>query len=525
MAAARLVNSGVLHKRLLTWRQLYTMASPRLAQTRCQSTVPKLDVENVKTTPVKSFEDMPGFKGNIFATIIRTIKVIRSGNLKRPWIFYDEQRQLFGDIYKYKIGALQTVVVNIPEDVEFVLRREGKYPRRVDMPWKDYRDLRNYKYGILTLDGADWQRNRTALSKRILRPREVLTYTTPVNDVITDLLQKVRRLRRSDNIVPGLENSLFAWALDSACSVILSKKLNLLDDKPNPQAQAFIEAVHDMFRTTVDLFVVPVSIQKKINTKAWRTHVKSWDVIFDTAKLLIDERMNEVVKISSSENMDEEEVDFLTFLVAKSKLETDEIYSNCTELLAAAVDTTSNAFLWVLDCVSKRPDVQDKLFREVSKVVPQGELPTYQHVNQMPYLKAVVKETIRLFPPAINLIRILSQDIVVQGYNIPAETAILIPIWGMSRDPRYFEDPLQFKPERWLRNEHEHFDGFRSLPFGFGPRMCIGKRLAELEMHLALARISRDFILESTTDTSPILSTVLTPDRPLNLKFIDRVMS
>ncbi|XP_070548935.1 cytochrome P450 27C1-like [Ptychodera flava] len=226
--------------------------------------------------------------------------------------------------------------------------------------------------------------------------------------------------------------------------------------------------------------------------------------------------------MAAAEDIGIEGADLVTYMITKGTLSVDEIYANATELLAATVDTTANTMLWTLYCFAKHPRVQDALYEETERVVPRGETPTPEHVNQMPYLKAIVRESMRLYPPIANLARILDKDISVGGYQIPAGTAIVGQMWLMSRDPKCFSDPLEFRPERWIRVEKEHFYGFKSLPFGYGPRMCIGKRLAELEIYLTLARLCQNFILTSTTDVKVKMTTLALPDRPLNLKFIDR---
>ncbi|XP_070562923.1 sterol 26-hydroxylase, mitochondrial-like isoform X1 [Ptychodera flava] len=491
------------------------------------ATSPKEESNTADTKNEKSFDEIPEFNMGTFKNVLFMVDAIFRGTMQKPWPMLTKLRQDFGPIWKQRFGKFVMVSLADPQLFETVLRNEGKYPRRVPFePWIAHREERKLGLGVLLHEGADWHRNRTALSKRMMRPREVASYTDAVNDVITDLTNKVVRARdghKKDNIVPDIENILFTWSLDSACAIILNKKLNLLDDKPHPEAQEFIQAVHDMFDTTLWLFFVPTRVHQKFNSWIWKKHARAWDIIYATAKKLIDEKMNDVTKrMAAGEEIDTEEADFVTYMVAQGSLEIDEIYANATELLAAAVDTTSNTFLWTLYCVAKYPHAQTALYEEIKRVVPAGETPTHEHINRMPYLKAVLRETMRLHPPVINISRIVEKEVTVAGYHMPAGTLFAGQTWLMGRDPEYFEDPLEFQPERWIRDEKEHFYGFKSLPFGYGPRMCIGKRLAELEIHLALARLCQKFILEPTTDVEAKMTTIVAPDRPLNLKFIDR---
>ncbi|XP_002730846.1 1,25-dihydroxyvitamin D(3) 24-hydroxylase, mitochondrial-like [Saccoglossus kowalevskii] len=472
-------------------------------------------------SPVKPFEELPGTPLGFFRNMVFNIRNVLNGEFNKPFNMLSRFKKEYGPIWRQQFGSIVFIMLTDVIDIEKVCRHEGKYPRRVEFsPWVLARSDLKEDMGVLLSEGADWHRNRVALSKRMLRPKQVATYTDPVNDVITDMLAKIERTRTSaneNNLVPDIENILFSWALDSACSVILSKKMGLLDDKPHPEAHRFIQSVHDVFSTTLLLFVVPATIQKFLRTPIWRKHVTAWDNIFTTAKKLIDVRVDEIVKLGATGD-----VDFLTYMVGRKSLSSSEIYADATELLMAAVDTTSSAFIWTLYNVARHPQVQEALYEEVNRVIPKGKIPTHEDINKLPYLKAILKETTRLYPPVVNVSRILETDIVVSGYNVPAGTALNMAIWMVARDPQYFDDPDKFKPERWLREENESFNGFKLLPFGFGPRMCIGKRLAELEIHLALARISQKYILESTTDVEATMTMLQIPDRPLNLRFIDR---
>ncbi|XP_070562972.1 1,25-dihydroxyvitamin D(3) 24-hydroxylase, mitochondrial-like [Ptychodera flava] len=479
------------------------------------------EADGIDSKDVKSFDEIPG------PGMLEVMKAVLSGQLQKPWKLIHQFKRDYGPIWKQKLGSNNLVTLTDPKDFEFVLRNEGKYPRRVQIdPWLIHRQERNLGLGVLLHEGADWHRNRAALSKRMMRPREVATYSDTVNDVITDLVNSLVRGRSNygkDNIVPEIENTVFKWSLDSACSVILNKKLNLLDDKPHPEAQEFIQAVHDMFESLMWLFIFPVHLHKRFNSKPWRKQLRAWDTIFALAKTLIDERVNDVTKrLTSGEDIDVEGTDFITYLFIKGTLEIDEIYANATELLAAAVDTTSNTFLWVLYCLAKHPHVQESLYEEIKRVVPTGESPTHEHVNRMPYLKAVLRETMRVYPPVTQIGRILDRDVIIRGYRIPAKTVIGSNVWLIGQDPANFPDPLEFRPERWIRKENEQFYGFKALPFGYGPRMCIGKRLAELEIHLATIRVCDQFTLEPTCDVEAKVTTITAPDRPLNLRFINR---
>nr|XP_006629368.1 PREDICTED: 25-hydroxyvitamin D-1 alpha hydroxylase, mitochondrial [Lepisosteus oculatus] len=169
--------------------------------------------------------------------------------------------------------------------------------------------------------------------------------------------------------------------------------------------------------------------------------------------------------------------------------------------------------------------VQSALRREVEGVLGGREVPGAVDVAQMPLMKAVVKEVLRLYPviPA-NARVIADRDIQVGGYLIPKKTLITLCHFATSRDPRFFSSPARFWPERWLSREEGHHP-YASVPFGVGKRSCIGRRIAELELYLALARILTRFEVKPDPEggeVRPMTRTLLVPQSHISLQFIER---
>lgn len=153
------------------------------------------------------------------------------------------------------------------------------------------------------------------------------------------------------------------------------------------------------------------------------------------------------------------------------------------DMLTAGVDTTSSALSCILYCIAKNPEKQEKLREEIMRVLPtkDSEL-TVENMKNLPYLRAVVKEGLRLFPPTVGTMRATSQDMVFQGYQIPRDSNVILCGMELYKDKAYFKKPKEFFPERWLKKSEEYIHckpshNFAYIPFGMGARMCIGKRL------------------------------------------------
>lgn len=161
-------------------------------------------------------------------------------------------------------------------------------------------------------------------------------------------------------------------------------------------------------------------------------------------------------------------------------------------LLLAGHETTALALSWTWYLLSQNPSAEARLHEELDRTLL-GRSPTPDDLDRMPYLNAVIRESLRLYPPAYTIGRSSIEPIELGGYCFPTETVFLLPTFVTQRDSRYFDDPLAFRPERWLDGLTPESLGFRYFPFGGGPRRCIGQGFALMEAGLVLATLASRF--------------------------------
>jgi cytochrome P450 len=163
-------------------------------------------------------------------------------------------------------------------------------------------------------------------------------------------------------------------------------------------------------------------------------------------------------------------------------------------LFIAGHETSANALAWTWMLLAQHPAVEEKLLAEVDCVLG-DRAPTADDVPKLPYTAQVLHESMRLYPPSWALGREAVEEVDLNGYRLPRGSQVIIPQWALQRDPRYFERPGSFEPERWSGDLARRLPKGVFIPFGAGPRACIGNSFAVMETVLVLATIARRFRL------------------------------
>ncbi|PIO41089.1 25-hydroxyvitamin D-1 alpha hydroxylase, mitochondrial [Aquarana catesbeiana] len=468
----------------------------------------------------KSLADVPGPSAISFLT-----DIFCRGGLSRLHELQLQGKAKYGPVWKASFGPILTVHVADPSLIEQVLRQEGKHPIRSDLSsWKDYREYRGHSYGLLTAEGEEWQQFRSILGKYMLKPKEVEGYSDVFNDVVGDLIKKLnhQRSQNPNQVVKDISSEFYRFGLEGISSVLFDSRIGCLQTTIPEETEKFIKSINTMFVMTLLTMAMPRFLHK-IFKKPWQKFCESWDYMFSFAKGHIDQRMADIAeKVSRGEKV---EGKFLTYYLAQEKIPMKAVYGNVTELLLAGVDTISSTLSWTLYELARHPQVQSALYKEVTDVQQGRTIATAADVAKMPLMKAVVKEVLRLYPVIPGNARVVSdRDIQIGEYTIPKKTLITLCHYATSRDKKFFSEPDEFKPERWLKKDECHHP-YASIPFGFGKRSCIGRRIAELEVYLALSRILTHFEVRPECPGSlvkPMTRTLLVPDREINIQFLDR---
>jgi cytochrome P450 len=246
------------------------------------------------------------------------------------------------------------------------------------------------------------------------------------------------------------------------------------------------------------------------NTPKWKQFNKTFDKLEDISL--------EFVKTAEEINKSkpaEERLDLIHFMKQEG-LNDSQVFKNATSMFIVGSDSTSNSLLWLLHNLGRFPEAQKKLREEIFSVLGKSKPIVSEDIRQLKYLRNTIKESLRLTPTLHGLVRFFDKPMVVSGYEIPPKVPIILSLLTANVDPNYFPDPKNFKPERWF-NEGHPLQKWINLPFGFGPRMCQGFRISELEMYICMAKLVQNFEWISEEEVEPKLETFTKPDRPLKI--------
>ncbi|XP_027569035.2 cytochrome P450 3A29-like [Pipra filicauda] len=207
-------------------------------------------------------------------------------------------------------------------------------------------------------------------------------------------------------------------------------------------------------------------------------------------------------------------------------LSDEEILAQALIFVFAGYETTSSTLSYIAYNLAIHPDVQQRLQDEVDAYLPNKATPTYDAITQMEYLDMVVNESIRLYPAGGRLERVCKQTVEISGVTIPKDVVVMIPAFVLHRDPQYWPDPDEFRPERFSKENKESLDPYTFLPFGAGPRNCIGMRFALLVVKVAVVVLLQNFFFRTCRDTPiPLVldsKGFMQPKKPIVLKMVPR---
>jgi cytochrome P450 len=397
-----------------------------------------------------------------------------------PAGFLVEMRKTYGNVVQFPLPILPVYLVTHPDDVDRVMRINAKNYGKRTIQYENLALVTGD--GLLAADTPSWKRQR-----KLIQPafhHEAIMRVGPDTVLVTDrMLKNWQKL--PDNTVVDIDDDMMHAALE-----IVGRSLFGTDLAGDVEKTA--QATLDALDIIVARARTPITFPKWIPTPNNRKLAKALKQLDGAVQRILDERK----KITAIAGVDRD-VDMLDLLLAthddEGGLNSKELRDQIVTFIVAGHETVASSLTWTWWLLGSHQDVQTKLQKEVDEVL-QGRSPEVKDVANLSYTRAVVDEALRIFPPGWVVSRRSLGDDVLGGYEIPEKAVVIISPWATHRHPEAWNQAESFDPTRFMPDAPTPPKG-TYLPFGIGPRMCIGKDFAILESVLMIARIAQEWNL------------------------------
>ena len=397
------------------------------------------------------------------------------------------------------------------------------YARSKDEFFKDNK-------GLLSTQGEEWEISRKKVQGPMLRPKSAVTYTDMIEAVALDFIEeKIVKLRnpKTNQMPENFLQETYRWGLESVSCFALDTRLGCLDPTLTEDSEQvkMINAVSTIFALSSDLDN-SAQLWRYLPSKELNKYQKTLDIFKNIACKYIFASWNSIEARKASDISAKDEPSLLEQFF-NNGVDKPTAVVMALDMMFAGIDTASHTVCFTLYHLAQNPHTQERLVSEIRDQFS-GDMTAKigrKSLDKMPYLKAVVKEALRLNSPAIGNIREIVEPMELGGYHIPAGAHVIPFHHFMMNNPEYVKDPKVFRPERWVKGDplYEDIHPFVHLPFGHGPRMCIGRRFAERGIYILLIKILQRFRIEwHHGELGVLIKTISFPDKPMKFTFIDR---
>ena len=391
-----------------------------------------------------------------------------------PMGFLLDAFHTYGDLFSFRIGPNRIFVVSRAELIQDVLVKQASKIRKADFN----RGLlsRFLGQGILTSDG-DFHRSQRRLVQPAFHSQRIQNYANVMVRYAQDMM---------DSWQPGQHLNI-ADEMMRLTMYIVSK--TLFDSEVGGDGNRAGEAIAILQGLTVEDFkagfMVPMWVPTARNGRI-RASTRQLDEV--VLRFIADRRAS-----------GEDRGDLLSMLLLAQDeddgrtMSDQQVRDEAATLFAAGHETTSNALTWTWYLLSQNPAAEAKLHAELDRVLA-GRSPLLADLENLPYTEMVIKEALRLYPPAwVLMIRTPREPLALDGYTINPGEWIFVAPYVTHRNPAYFPDPETFEPERFSPEREAEIPRYAYFPFGGGPRVCIGNSFALMEARLILATVAQRY--------------------------------
>ena len=410
------------------------------------------------------------------------------------------------------VGHIATVMVSDPDMIkEIAVKQFQNFQDRtqsVVIPWF-------WQKAVNNATGGHWRMLRQTISPTFSSGK--LRKMEPILDKCLDSFVNVlHKAVEEEKAVVDIQSVFEALTLDIVSSTSFGIEVNSQEKPDDPfvinAREAFninlasspVYLINFLFPESKNLLKhIPVpdskglTYMKEVIKKVIHERSRSGtQEVHDLLQLLIDANQDD------SDNKDDD-IDSVQYEGEKKRRLTDEeVLANAVTFLIAGYDTTASTLTWVVYMLATNLEVQERLICEIDQELG-DKRPNYENVFKLQYLDMVLSETLRLYAPAIRVNRQVVRDTEICGRILPGGISVTFPIAGLHRLPEFWPEPEKFDPERFSPENKEKIHRFAYMPFGLGPRNCVGMRLAQFVVKIAVVTLLQRYKIEPS-DKLPV---------------------
>ncbi len=416
----------------------------------------------------------------------------------------------YGDVVYYRFFNLDVYVLFHPQHVEQVLLgKTGNFVKGIT----SRANPELFGNGLLTSDGDFWRRQRR-LSNPAFHRESLVRYAEITVEEAARLLESWKN-GETRNIHNDMMNVTLRIVLRSLFGSELGQNMRIIE----PALDAIMVSSSG-FHSIAFYLGIPTPTRKR--------HFRAVAELDRIVYALIARGREKLESAQVNAQADGGAKDLLTLLLTArdddgNSMSDQQLRDEVITLLLAGHETTALNLSWTWYLLAQHPEVEEKLHAELDAVLA-GRQPFASDLPKLQYTDRVIREALRLYPPAWRVFRRTEEPFKAGDYLLPAGSNIVLSQWVTQRDPRWFSEPDRFNPDRWAEETAAKFPRFAYFPFGGGPRVCIGAGFAMMEATLLLATIAQRYRMRLTSNQriKPLASITLRPKNGIRVELQQR---